>query len=84
MILCKVHLEGFTPEEKEILDMTFFHPYDKLEEYDGKLILNYGSGALCPGTNDFGENCKNCRYVPVVVRRVLQRQEHFVFGNKPE
>jgi hypothetical protein len=28
-MLCKVHLEGFTPAEKEILDMTFFHPYDR-------------------------------------------------------
>ncbi len=83
MLLCKVHLEGFTPEEKEILDTMFFHPYDKLEEYDGKLIMNYGSGALCLGTNDFGEDCKHCRYVPVLVRRILQRQEHFEFGKKP-
>ncbi len=82
MLLCKVHLEGFTPEEKEILDTMFFHPYDKLEEYDGKLIMNYGSGELCLGTNDFGEDCKHCRYVPVVVRRILQRQEHFEFGKK--
>ncbi|MGD2186132.1 MAG: hypothetical protein PVI71_08390 [Desulfobacterales bacterium] len=84
MILCKVHLEGFTSEEKEILDMTFFHPYDQLEAYDGKLIMNYGSGALCLGTNDFGEDCKNCRYVPFVVRRILRRQENFVFGKNPE
>lgn len=41
------------------------------------------SGRLCPGTNDFGENCKNCRYVPFVVRKILQRQENFVFGQKP-
>lgn len=83
MLLCKIHLEGFTPEEKEILDTMFFHPYDKLEEYDGKLIMNYGSGELCLGTNDFGEDCKRCRYVPVVVRRILQRQTHFEFGAKP-
>jgi hypothetical protein len=81
-MLCKVHLEGFTLEEKEILDMTFFHPYDKFEAYDEKLIMNYGSGRLCPGTNDFGENCKNCRYVPFVVRKILRRQENFVFGEK--
>ena len=83
-MLCKVHLEGFTPGEKEILDMTFFHPYDKFEEVDGKLIMNYGSGALCPGINDFGEDCKKCRYVPFVVKRILIRQQNFVFGNKPE
>jgi hypothetical protein len=81
-MLCKVHLEDFSPEEKEILDMTFFHPYDKLEEVDGKLIMNYGSGKLCPGTNDFREDCKNCRYVPFVVRKILRRQENFVFGKK--
>lgn len=83
-MLCKVHLEGFTPEEKEVLDMMFFHPYDKFEEVDGKLIMNYGRGAVCPGINDFGEDCKNCRYVPFVVRRILRRQQNFVFGNKPE
>jgi hypothetical protein len=84
MKLCKVHLEGFTPEEKEILDMMFFHPYDILEEYDGKFIMNYGSGELCLGTNDFGEDCKNCRYVPFVVRKILKRQRDFEFGKKPE
>ena len=84
MQLCKVHLEGFTPEEKEILDIMFFHPYDQLEEYDGKFIMNYGSGEICLGTNDFEEDCKNCRYVPFVVRKILRRQENFVFGNKPE
>lgn len=84
MQLCKVHIEGFTADEKEILDMMFFHPFDKLEEYDGKLIMNYGSGEVCPGTNDFGEDCKNCRYVPFVVRKILRRQENFIFGEKPE
>ena len=85
MKLCKVHLEGFTTEEKEILDMMFFHPYDKLEEYDGRLIMNYGYGeSICMGTNDFGEGCKECRYVPFVVRRILGRQEKFAFGKKPE
>ncbi len=84
MMLCKVHLEGFTPEEKDILNLMFFHPYDKLEENDGKLIMNYGSGKLCPGTNDFGEGCKLCRYVPYAVRKILRRQEKFVFGKKTE
>jgi len=84
MQLCKVHLEGYTPQEKEILDLMFFHPYDKFDEYDGKLIMNYGSGEICNGTNDFGEDCKNCRYVPCVVRKVLKRQEKFVFGKKTE
>ncbi len=85
MKLCKVHLEGFTPEEKETLDMMFFHPFDKLEEYDGRLIMNYGCGeGICLGTNDFGEGCKECRYVPFVVRRILRRQEKYVFGKKPE
>ena len=83
-MLCKVHLEGFTPQEKEILDMMFFHPYDKLEEDEGKLIMNYGSGKLCPGTNDFGEDCKNCRYIPFAVRKILRRQKNFVFGKKLE
>jgi hypothetical protein len=84
MKLCKVHLEGYTPEEKELLDLMFFHPYDKLEEDDGRLIMNYGSGEVCPGINDFGEDCKQCRYVPFFVRRILRRQENFVFGEKPE
>lgn len=84
MQLCKVHLEAYTPQEKEILDLMFFHPYDKLEEYDGKLIMNYGSGEICKGANDFGEDCKNCRYIPYVVRKILIRQENFVFGKKPE
>lgn len=83
MKLCKVHLEGFTSEEKEILDIMFFHPYDKLEENNGTLIMNYGCGEdICMGINDFGEDCKNCRYVPFVVRRILRRQENFVFGEK--
>lgn len=84
MQLCKVHIEGFTADEKEVLDMMFFHPFDKLEEYDGKLIMNYGSGEVCPGTNDFEEDCKNCRYVPFVARRILRRQENFIFGKKAE
>jgi len=83
MQLCKVHIEGFTADEKEVLDMMFFHPFDKLEEYDGKLIMNYGSGKICPGTNDFAEDCRSCRYVPFVVRKILKRQENFTFGEKP-
>ncbi len=84
MKVCKVHLEGFSPEEKEILDLMFFHPYDKLEECDGKLVMNYGSGEVCMGTNDFGEDCKNCRYVPFAVRKILKRQEKFEFGKQSE
>ena len=84
MQLCKVHIEGFTADEKEVLDMMFFHPFDKLEEYDGKLIMNYGSGQVCPGTNDFAEDCRSCRYVPFVVRKILRRQKNFTFGEKPK
>ena len=84
MKLCKVHLEDVTEQEKELLNSFFFHPYDKLEEYDGRFIMNYGSGEVCPGTNDFGEDCKHCRYVPFFVRRILRRQENFVFGAKSE
>lgn len=80
MKLCQVHLEGVTAEEREILSIFFFHPLDTLEEDDGKLIMNYGSGEVCLGTNEFGEGCKNCRHVPFIVRKILQRQTRFVFG----
>ncbi len=80
MKLCQVHLEGIIAEEREILDIFFFHPLDKLEEDDGRLVMNYGSGEVCLGTNEFGESCKNCRHVPFIVRKILQRQKKFVFG----
>lgn len=81
-MLCQVHLKGVTEEEKEILNAFFFHPYDKLEERDGTLIMNYMGGKLCLGTNDFGEVCGSCRYMPVVVRRILKRQTEFAFGKE--
>lgn len=79
-MLCQVHLRGVTTEEKELLDNLFFHPYDKLEERNGVLIMNYGGGRLCLGTNDFGEGCKDCRYMPYIVRKILKRQNEFTFG----
>lgn len=80
MQLCRVNLDNVSEEEKGILNLMFFHPYDKLEEDGAKLIMNYGSGDDCTGVNDFGEGCKNCRYVPFVVRRILRRQKEYVFG----
>jgi hypothetical protein len=32
-------------------------------------------GEKCNGINDFGENCKECRYQPEVVLRYLRKQE---------
>jgi hypothetical protein len=29
-------------------------------------------------------DCRNCRYVPFVARKILRRQENFIFGEKPE
>lgn len=80
MILCQVHLRDFSKEEKELLDIMFFHPYDKLEERGAELIMNYGRGKLCQGTNDFEEACRDCRYVPWIVRKILQRQKQVQFG----
>ena len=79
-MLCRVHLTDYTQEEKELLDYLFFHPYDKLEERESVLVMNYGGGKTCPGTNDFGEKCKACRYAPYLVRKILQRQDNFNFG----
>ena len=79
-MLCQVHLKGVTTEEKELLDSIFFHPYDKLEERNGTLIMNYMGGKLCLGTNDFGEKCGDCRYMPYIVRKILRRQKEFFFG----
>lgn len=79
-MLCQVHLTGVTPEEKDILEHLFFHPMDKLEERNGSLIMNFMGGKLCPGTNDFGEGCHDCRYMPFVVRKILRRQTEFKFG----
>ncbi len=81
-MLCQVHLEGITAEEKELLDILFFHPYDKLEERDGALIMNYMGGKLCRGINDFGEGCGGCRYMPYIVRKILKRQKEFTFGKE--
>ncbi len=81
-MLCQVHLKEVSGEEREILDAFFFHPYDKLEERDGTLIMNYMGGKLCMGTNDFSESCGNCRYMPVVVRKILKRQTEFAFGKE--
>lgn len=79
-MLCQVHLTGFTPEERELLDYIFFHPYDKIEERNGALVMNYGGGKLCQGINDFDEECKACRYPPYFVRNILKRQTNFTFG----
>jgi hypothetical protein len=79
-MLCQVHLTGVQPDEKEVLDALFFHHYDKLEERNGSLIMNFMGGKLCLGTNDFGEGCGSCRYMPFVVRKILKRQNRFVFG----
>lgn len=79
-MLCQVHLKGITADEKELLDVLFFHPYDKLEERNGALIMNYMGGKLCPGINDFGEGCGGCRYMPYMVRKILKRQKDFTFG----
>lgn len=83
-MLCQVHLTGVTEEEKELLDTFFFHPFDKLEERNGALVMNYGGGRLCHGTNDFGEGCKKCRFIPYFVRKILERQKGFVFGKENE
>ena len=79
-MLCQVILKDVTGDEKAVLDSFFFHPYDKMEEVDGELMLNYMGGKLCQGSNDFSESCGNCRYMPVVVRKILKRQTEFVFG----
>lgn len=79
-MLCQVHLKGVITEEKELLESIFFHPYDKLEERDGTLMMNYMGGRLCLGVNDFGEGCKECRYMPYIVRKILRRQNEFTFG----
>lgn len=79
-MLCQVHLTGVTEEEKGILDAFFFHPYDKLEDREGTLIMNYMGGKLCPGSNDFDESCGECRYMPFFVRKILRRQSEFSFG----
>lgn len=81
-MLCQVHLTEVTAEEKDILDHLFFHPMDKLEECNGGLMMNFMGGKLCHGTNDFGENCKNCRYMPFVVRKILRRQTQYQFGKE--
>ena len=81
-MLCQVHLVGETSEEREILNAFFFHPNDKLEERNGVLIMNYMGGKLCQGNNDFNEPCGLCRYMPVVVRRILARQTEFAFGKE--
>lgn len=79
-MLCQVHLTGVTPEERDLLDTLFFHPYDKLEQRNGALVMNYGGGMLCRGINDFGERCGDCRYMPYLVRKILRRQSTFTFG----
>jgi len=81
-VLCQVNLKDVTADEREILDAFFFHPYDKLEEIDGALMMNYMGGKLCLGTNDFSEACGLCRYMPVVVRKILKRQTEFTFGKE--
>jgi hypothetical protein len=81
-MLCQVHLTEWTLEEKGILNQFFFHPFDKLEERSGSLVMNYGGGRLCSGTNDFGEKCSDCRYVPYIVRKILKRQSKFNFGKE--
>ena len=83
-MLCQVHLTGITEEKKQLLDTFFFHPFDKLEERNGALVMNYGGGKLCRGNNDFGEGCKDCRFVPYFVRKILKRQKVFVFGKEGE
>ncbi len=74
MQVCRANLDNASAEEREILDLMFFHPYDKLIKDGDKLRMNYGSGNDCTGTNDFGEPCKDCRYVPFVVKRIIRRQ----------
>jgi hypothetical protein len=79
-MLCQVHLTAHTPEEKDLVNYLFFHPYDKVTEKDGAVILNYGGGNLCRGKNDFGEGCKECRYAPLLIRKILGRQDSYKFG----
>ncbi|MGP8050920.1 MAG: hypothetical protein ACLPYB_09945 [Desulfobaccales bacterium] len=81
-MLCQVHLKGVSAEEKELLECAFFHPYDKLEERNGELVMNYMGGKLCRGVNDFGERCGDCRYMPYMVRKILRRQKDFAFGKE--
>lgn len=79
-MLCQVHLTGITEKDRELLDYLFFHPYDKLEEQNGALVMNYGGGKLCQGTNEFDEGCKECRTVPYLVRKILKKQTTFRSG----
>lgn len=83
-MLCQVHLKEVSDGERELLDYMFFHPLDKLEERDEAVILNYGGGKLCRGSNDFGESCGNCRYMPYFIRQILQRQKALTFGREPK
>ena len=79
-MLCQVHITKYTREERELFEYFFFHPYDKVEDRNGVLLMNYGGGKLCQGTNDFGEACTDCRYVPYFVREILRRETVFSFG----
>lgn len=77
-MLCRVNLLDVSKEDLEILKAFFFTPLDKIEERNGRIILNYMGGELCKGINDFGDTCKECRYQPEIVLKYLRRQGEIV------
>ncbi len=75
MVLCRVKLDGVTKEDLVAMRSYYFFKLEQVEEEDGSVILNAMGGEKCNGINDFGENCKECRYQPEVVLRYLRKQE---------
>lgn len=82
MVLCRVNLHNVTPEDIVTLKSYYFFPLEKIEEQEGRVILNAMGGELCSGTNDFGEDCKECRYAPEIVRKYLKKEKKITIGKE--
>jgi|Deesub1362A_J573_1020465.scaffolds.fasta_scaffold10293_3 hypothetical protein len=75
-MLCRVKLLEVSEEDLEVIKSFFLDPMEKVEVHEGEVTLNYMGGELCPGENDFGEHCGECRYMPYVVRKYLKKGKY--------
>ena len=79
MVLCRVKVYGVSEEDLVTIKNYYFFPLEKPEEHDDHIVLNAMGGELCRGVNDFGEDCRECRYQPEVIKKYLRKQEKFEF-----
>jgi hypothetical protein len=77
MVLCRVKVFGVSEEDLATIKNYYFFPLEKPEEHKDHIALNAMGGDLCRGVNDFGEECRDCRYHPEVVKKYLRKQDKF-------